>query len=277
MGRRNYSILALFVIASLLLLTVHFREGDSGPLHRAQRGSLALVAPLQKLATRAIDPLRDGWYFMLSIGRLRSENQRLSGEVSRLRTELRELEESEEENERLRALVGFQERVNVRTVPARVIGRPISNWQASIVIDKGHADGIRRNMPVVLSDGLMGQVVEVASRAARVLLITDQRSGVSVRLTRTGETGILQGQVDGGLVVKLLSRESRVRKGDAVVTSGLGGVFPAGLEVGRVDNVSMPPYSLYRVVEVKSPVDFSRVEEVLVIVNPPPRNPFGEE
>ena len=130
-------------------------------------------------------------------------------------------------------------------------------------------------MPVVVAEGLVGQVTQVSGHAAEVQLITDQKSGVAAQLIGSGETGIVEGEVDRKLKLNFVSKDSKVRKGDLVITSGLGGVFPKGLFIATVSKTTQRPYSLYKDISLYSPVHFNGLEEVLVIVNPPPKSPFA--
>lgn len=270
-------MLGILIILSIAILTVHFREGDSGVLHRLQRASLNLIAPIQAGVTKITSPF---YHTSRSIGELltmRSENRRLKKEVARLRKEVVDLTELERENRKLRKLIGFAEKASFRIAPAQVIGKSTSDWQANVILDKGWSDGIRKNMPVVVTEGLAGQIVAVASHASQAQLLIDQKSGVGAQIQETSETGIAQGELGGGLKLLYIKKDSKAEKGDKVITSGLGGVFPKGIFIGVIVTVKKSEYALHKEIKVKPVVDFTRLEEVLIITNPPPKPPFSLE
>jgi rod shape-determining protein MreC len=270
-------VLGISIILSIAILTISFRESNQGIIHRLQRASLNLIAPIQAGVTKIVNPVYQGSRAVGELFYFRRENKRLRREVASLRGQTVELQELRKENSRLRRLAGFARRTPYRTISAHVIGKSTSDWQASVILDKGSADGIRENMPVVVAEGLVGQVVEVASHASQVQLLTDQKSGVGAEIQETGETGVAQGQLGGDLRLLYVDKNSEVKKGDRVVTSGLGGVFPKGIFVGTVVKVKEKAYVLHKEIKILPAVDFSRLAEVLIITNPPPRPPFGME
>lgn len=265
-SRRNYLILFALIVISMLILTIHFREGENGPIHRAERFMMAAISPIQASATSALTPVKDGWDYLVHFGNLKRENRRLRQEVAKLQSKVLSLQGLKNENSRLQSLIGFKDQAGYDTIPARVTGMPSSNWWSSVIIDKGLDDGIKRNMPVIAGGGLVGQVVDVSQRAAKVILLNDVQSGVSVQVQRTGEVGVIKGQLrEQQLLLKYISKDSTIQKGDIVVTSGLGELFPKGIYVGKVANVSLSSYGLYKDVEVDPAVDFTNLDEVLVV------------
>lgn len=276
-SRRNRIIFGFLVVFSLMILTLYFREGSNGILHRVQRYTVNIVVPLQSGVSRAVSPFRSAFQFVTSIGALSSRNQTLKEENQKLKTEVVSLRMMEKENKRLRRLVGFKEKTGFTTVPAHVIGKSSSDWQAVIVLDKGRDDGVKKNMAVVVDAGLVGQVIDSSAKACRVQLITDQKSGVGIQIVSTSETGVLQGEISGQLRINYVSKDAKLKKGDQAVTSGLGGIFPKGIYVGKVKKVRQRPYGLFKEVEVESPVEFARLEEVLVVTRPLPKSPYGTE
>lgn len=275
-GRRGYSIIAAFVIASIALTTIYYREGDDGPLHKAQSWGIGVVAPVQSAVSRIFEPIAGFYYFVMNIGGMRSDNESLKKENSELKSKLRSLSNLEAENKRLRSIIGFERRYELKGLPAKVVSWQSNNWQSTVVIDLGSDDGVQKGMPVVTGEGLIGQVIQTSAHASRVLLIIDQKSGVSVQLGGSGDVGVLHGQSDGSLLVSYISKETTIAAGETVVTSGLGGVFPKGIYVGKTADVGKVGYNLYKAVKIVSPVDFRRLEEVLVVTNAPAKTPFGE-
>ncbi len=199
---------------------------------------------------------------------LRQRNVELESEVSRLQTQIIELQQQITETQILAALVDFSHANPESTYKAAaVIGRDPSPFLHYIIINRGSNDGIRRGMPVVTNQGLVGRVDAVIADAARVQLITDPASAVNVRLQNAKTDAILIGSVTGDLALDMISQDATIEQGDVVLTSGLGGDYPPDLLVGQVLNVRKRDYELFQQASIQSVVDFARLEIVLVITN----------
>jgi rod shape-determining protein MreC len=199
-----------------------------------------------------------------SLNDMRLENQSLKGRIVELEARMEGLLESEVTNRRLQKLLDLKTRVPGGSVSAAVIGNSASTWFQSLTINKGNKDGIRKGMAVISSVGIVGQVVIVAQRSAKVLLITDRSSGVDVILQRSRARGIVSGSLDKGPVMQYVKRNEDIREGDRLITSGLDGIFPKGLLVGTVSKVRKESNGHFQNVEVALAVNPSRIEEVLV-------------
>ncbi len=202
---------------------------------------------------------------------LKKENRRLAARIQELEQEMAECREIRASNARLETLLNFQSSMRMPSVVSRVIGEDSSGWFHTLLIDKGTRDGVERAMPVVAREGLVGHVVESADRTAKVLLITDRNSAVDVLLQESRTKAVLEGVGRHDLcVLKYVPRSETVQKGEMVITSGLGGIYPKGLLVGNVAEVWKEGYGLFQRVEVSPKVDFQRLEEVLVILKGEP-------
>lgn len=270
-SRRNRVLLITLILVSVVFLSLYFRETRQGMLHRGQEAALAVVSPVQQAASAVISPFSRAWRFVTRIGYLSSHNIELQKENARLRQQLVDRNEMQAESDRLRALVGFKRRSGYETVAATVVGRPPSNWEQTVIINAGSAQGIRPDMPVVVADGLIGQVTRVSPWSSEVQLIIDRRSGAGGLIQTTRESGVVEGDVNGELHLDFISKQSKAKVGDVVITSGYGGVFPKGLFIGTISDIREPSYSLFKQIDVHSEVDFSRLEDVLVITNAGPR------
>lgn len=266
--RGNPTLLVALIIASLVLVTVYFRESDGGIVHKMRSGMLAATAPLQRVGDAIASPFEAVGDWVSDLGISRDEMDELKAQNDELRARLAELEEARQENERLRELVEFAEERKLTKVGARVIGRPTSSWEGVITIDRGSTDGIEPGMPVLGAQGLVGQVFEVSDHAARVRLITDQHSGVAAMVQSTRVTGVAQGTIEGQLTLDFVSAETTPVVGDVIITSGLGGVYPKGLVIGDVTVVDERRGELFPRITVVSRVPIDRIEEVLVLVGP---------
>lgn len=267
--RGNVGLLVVLVVLSLVLVTVHFREDDGGPLHGVRRGLAAASAPVSRVGEGIAVPFRVVGDWFSGLGVSQSEVEALRQQNEQLRGRLAELEEARQENERLRALVDFAEERKFTQLGARVIGRPTSTWEGVILIDRGAADGVRAGMPVLAAQGLVGQIVETTAHSSRVRLITDQQSGVGGMLQSSRVVGIVQGSVDRTLSLSFVSKDSTPTVGDVVITSGLGGVYPKGLVIGDVTAVDSRRADLYPRITLASRVPVDALEEVLVLLAAP--------
>jgi rod shape-determining protein MreC len=187
------------------------------------------------------------------------------GEVELLRRKIEESKLIYVENQRLKEILDFKKDIFFSTVPAQVIGRDPTNWTNSLIIDKGLDRGIRRNMAVMSTRGLVGRVLETGRRSAKILLITDPNSRVGVVLGRDRQGGMLVGRSDGTCKMIYIALDSDVTKGDSVVTSGLSSVFPKGVLVGEVIGVGKEPGRLYKYAVIRPSQDMAKLEEVLCI------------
>jgi rod shape-determining protein MreC len=205
--------------------------------------------------------------------RLRQRNAELEAQVAQLQAQIIELESRLAETNVLSALVDFaRAHPENRYQAAAVIGRDPSPFLQYVIINRGSDDGLRRGMPVVTQQGLIGRIAAVTASAARVQLITDPASSVNVRLDPSGAQAVLMGQLTGEIVLDMIPQEAEVHAGDLVLTSGLGGGYPPDLLVGQVVNVLKREQDVFQRAVVQPVVDFSDIDIVLVITNFRPVN-----
>jgi rod shape-determining protein MreC len=227
---------------------------------------LALVSPVSQV----VEMLRDGigavWGRYVYLVGASTENERLAAKLEELEGQLSVSKEFERENDRLRQLLNFSLEYGFRSMGASVIGADPSGWIRGIIIDRGSAHGVQLGMAVVHSKGIVGQVVSVSANSSRVLLVNDHSSGVDVVVQGSRARGVVEGAGDRMCELKFITRETPVKVGDIAITSGMDRVFPKGLVVGTVSEVNVQTGGLFQTVEVKPAVDFSRLEEVLVVL-----------
>jgi rod shape-determining protein MreC len=199
---------------------------------------------------------------------LRQRNAELETEVSRLQAQVVQLQNSVSEADALAALVNFS-RSNPENsyTAASVIGRDPSPFLRYIIIDKGSNEGLRRGMPVVTDQGLVGRVDAVINSAARIQLITDTSSAVNIRLEKAKKEAILTGTVSGDLMLDLVPQDVTLEPGDLVLTSGLSGGYPADLIVGQVLNARKRDSDLFQQAVIQPVVDFTKLKIVLIITD----------
>ncbi|MFA5838081.1 MAG: rod shape-determining protein MreC [Bellilinea sp.] len=242
----------------------------------------ALSGYMQPLFRTAISPLVTAQTWLSSrfmavyefvtvprdIASLRSQNQALESEVAGLQTQIIELEQQLREAQVLYALLDFARSSPAsQYVAAAVIGRDPSPFLHYVIIDHGSDHGLRRGMPVITDQGLVGRIDALTATAARVQLITDPGSTVNVRLQSTRTEAQITGSVTGEIELGLVSQDTPLLPGEIVLTSGLGGGYPADLLVGQVISVRSSGTNLFQSASVQSVVDFGSLQAVLVITN----------
>lgn len=274
--RRRRAALAVLVALSIGLLTMYFGEGPGGLLHGMQRGAQEVLQPIETGVSRATKPFRDlvGW-----VGdnvNAKSENNKLREENAKLREQVARAQAAEDENRKLRGLVGLPKRPGypdgVDQHTARVIGRSPTVWSEAVQIDAGSSDGIRVNQAVVTKGGLVGRVTSVTGGTATVTLIVDASSAVSAQVLPDGKFGVVRPKVGNPNDMRLeyLDKNTKVQKGDLVVTSGstdeeLESLFPKGIPIGRVKRVDEDELDVYERVHIEPFADFKRMEFVQVL------------
>jgi rod shape-determining protein MreC len=273
--RRARTVLAVLLAAAIVLITIDFRQPDGGPVDRLQRLAVAVFGPLQRGASAVVRPVADLAGGVAEVGGLREDNRRLEAEVARLRAQERTYADLLGENRRLRGALRMAARCGCRTVGASVVASSGSNFQLSVTVDAGSRQGVARDMAVVDADGLVGRVTQVTADYATVLLVTDPSSGVAATLApgnaRDKAPGIVKGSGSQLLSFQPVRAGTEVRRGDPVVTQGYqGGVFPAGLPVGVVEQVDPAgAASLVPRVAVRPYAALGALDVVAVVVEPP--------
>ncbi|MGB9641339.1 MAG: rod shape-determining protein MreC [Anaerolineales bacterium] len=207
------------------------------------------------------------------MARLQQKNAQLESQVSQLQAQIIELQQQLAETNILSALVDFA-RANPenRYQAAAVIARDPSPFLHYVIINRGSDDNIHRGMPVVTQQGLVGRIDAVTANAARVQLITDSASVVNAKIQPSGAQAVLRGQLSGDLILDLIPQGTPVEVGNLVLTSGLGGGYPANIVIGQISGIRSQPQDLFQTASVQSVVDFNQLEIVLVIINFKPVN-----
>jgi rod shape-determining protein MreC len=263
-GKSPLIFLACIVLASLLLITVSIRYGKENLFFESV--IVRIFSPAQSLLTQArtsISDLLDRYFFLTEVSR---ENDRLLKEVDRLTRRNSDLLEIIEQQGRIKKLQKANKNGKLKSLMGLVIGRDSTQWSKMIFIDKGTDDGIRGNVAVVTDAGIVGHIVHSTATTSKVLLITDSRSAVDSLFQNTRVPGVSTGTGNGLCEIKFVPIDAELEVGDRVVSSGLGGVFPKGWMIGTVVNTVKRKQELFQDVVVAPSVDFSRLEDVLVLL-----------
>jgi rod shape-determining protein MreC len=276
--RRRRAVLLALIAASLVLLTAYFGESDNGSLRSFQRGAMAVFAPIQEGANRAVKPVRDlfGWFG--STLHAKSQRDQLKKQRDALRNQLAATEVALSDA-RQQAGLKAQDTAGglsrYQPVQARVYERSPSTWYQTVAINKGSSDGIHRNDPVINSEGLVGKVDEVASNSSTVTLITDQDFAATGITANSQEPGSVTPAVGapGDLLFELVDNASNVRVNDLIITAGtrssrLSSLYPRGIAIGTVSRIDIGEGPLDRRIHIKPAADLRRLDLVQVLTAP---------
>jgi rod shape-determining protein MreC len=265
-SRRLRLLLVVLVMSSVTIITLDYRSDGDGPLDSIGHLTMTVLAPIQHGLVVIFRPVGSFFAGFTKVPSLKARISTLQRENAVLRSQQNEVTDLTRENASLRALLSVRERFNLRTTSAQVIGVSPSNFEKVIIIDRGSRQGVRKDMPVISGDGLVGRVTSVSPSTAEVVLLLDRASAVAARLASNGETGVLEGNGSGSLTLELLDPNAKVALGDKVVTSGYdGGLFPPGVPLGTVTDAPPANSNLSRKVTVQPFVDFSSLDYVLLV------------
>lgn len=255
----------VFIIGSVLFLLSS--NSDLGPTwNPAEQVVIEITAPFQKLIKQTTKSTEELWLNYFRLVDVNHENTQLKNEIHVLKMANSRYRELLATQESLEKLLQFKQTINRPVLAAQVIGLDPTGWFKSVIIDKGKWAGLRIDMPVVNAFGVVGRVVSVSSNYAKVLLIIDQNSAVDCLVQRSRDRGMLKGLMSEICKLDYVAKSNDITMGDIVVTSGLGGVFPKGLPVGRILDVKEISGELFKDIKIRTAVDFSKLEEVLVIL-----------
>jgi len=236
-----------------------------GSFSEVQRGTMAVVGGI-----------RDLWSGYIALRGVQVENDALKQEVQALQVRLQQERAQAQRTDNLRQLLELRERANLDTTAAEVIAAAASPEFRTVTIDKGTGDGLRTDMAVVSPAGVVGRIILPSGRAAKVQLLIDRNAAAGALIERTRVQGVVEGVGDGSLSMQYVPGTADVRPGDLVVTSGIDGIYPKGFVIGTIDHVDRGAGG-YHLITVRPAVDFTRLEEVLVVRTPPSREVPGEE
>jgi rod shape-determining protein MreC len=262
---RTRTILAatlILVAAGILLLS------EGGMLDPVQDLVLRPISSIQSWIAMRYAAIRDLLKSPSDLAELRAQNAELELEVAQLQQEIISLQEQVAEAQILSSLLNYaRSEPENRYLAANIIGKDTSPFIRSVWMDRGSDTGIKQGMPVVTERGLVGRVVEVFATSSRIQLITDPDIVVNVRLQNSRSDGALAPQLSGEIWVDLIDQDVDITPGELVLTSGLGGIYPADIPIGEVISVRKRDYELFQQVVIQPSIDIDELEIVLVITN----------
>jgi rod shape-determining protein MreC len=260
---QSFLILVALVVLTLSILLSNLKEKSS--LNAVERLAITVLSPFQDVvgwgAAKAF-LAKENYLHLVDV---KKENRKLRLSLDRLAFENALLTERLKHFERLESLLSFPKVSLIPFEAARIIGRDTLGRVKLLVINKGSNDGLTENMPVITHRGLVGRVVRVSGSASKVLMITDVRSAVDATVQETRDQLVASGSNSSSLEVRYLSVGADVIQGERVISSGLGGVFPKGLLIGTLSNITKEGSRLFLSARLEPAVDLNGIEEVLVL------------
>jgi rod shape-determining protein MreC len=271
--RRSFKIKEKYVIllvSIILIITIFSTAGKRYNITFIEKGLGYIVMPIQKIISGIGEWAGDQINFIKNIKNLEKQNAELSKKVDELSYENKILQQYKDENTRLRKLLDLDKKyADYPKIGAEIIGKDPGNWYNVFLIDKGSNDGLEVDMVVLSGNGLVGHIIEVAPNYSKVLAIIDDRNAVSSKVLRTGDLGIVKGDLSllnqGLCRMEYVDAEADIIVGDEIVTSNLSDIYPPGIMIGTVKEIETESHGLTKYALIEPVVDFKHLEEVLVI------------
>lgn len=263
---RKYKMIifvTVIIIASLIMIAYNLKY-DTGK-NFLRKIVLETVAPIYGVLSGPIRSVQDAWTRYILLVGIQEENRNLKKKINELKAVLVSYQEGYQEAQRLKKLLAITDHDPYRFVTAKVIGREQAALSRTVLINKGLSDGLKNGMPVIAYPGLIGRLVDVSWHVSRVLLLIDENSNIDAIVQRNRTQGIISGAGSQGMILKYISKTQDVQKGDIMVSSGMGGVFPKGWLIGQVINVDRQDAGLFLKIKVAPFVDFAKLEELLIL------------
>lgn len=229
-----------------------------------------IVMPIQNGFTYLKNKIEGNDSFFTDVKNLKQENEELKQKNKTLEQSLKELEIIKSENETLKEYVNLKDKyLEYKTVPAYIISKNINNYEKTVVINLGQKDGIKPNMTVISSEGLVGYILSVTQNTAKVQTIIDVSTSVSSAISTSRDAIIVNGTLGSNNILKAsyIPTEATLLENDSVETSGIGGIYPKGIHIGTIKEIIDTKNNIDRYAYIETAVDFSKLETVLVITN----------
>lgn len=264
---KKHGVIGIIITIILLILIVMFSNNDGENSFIENIGS-KFVMPIQNGFTYLSNKIGGNNTFFTNLDSLKEENEKLRNKNKELEQSIKEIENIKTENETLKEYLGLTEKYsNYKTIPGDVINKDISNYSRTITLNIGANDGVKKDMTVIAEEGLVGHVISVTDNTAKVQTIIDPANSVSSMLSTTKESIICKGTLEDKTTLKAMyiPTEASVIQGDTIQTSGLGGLYPKGLQIGTIKKVVDTENITDRYAVVSVSVDFNKLNSVLVI------------
>ena len=262
--RTGYLFVAV-IIAHIILISAQVNTRRGVPM--LEEVTFGVFAEVQRAAAAAIETAQQGWEGYFALQQVRHENERLRQEVGQLQVQLQEERALARQTRNLQELLDLRQRTTLSTTAATVIAGGASPDFRTITIDKGTGDGLRSDQAVISPGGVVGRIIMPTPRAAKVQLLIDRNAAAGALVERSRAQGVVQGTGDDRLRMEYVASTADVQVGDVVVTSGIDGIYPKGFVIGEIESIDRS--GMFTAIVIRPAVDFSSIEDVLVILTPP--------
>ena len=266
------------LITNLVVMAVDARDAN-GEQKILRIWTQALSSPLQSTSSKVSGATSGFFQQIWNFRSTAAENEQLKERLAKAESDLHAARQAEAENERLRSLLDLKEKNEIESIPARVIARDPSVWFNTITINRGTSSGVAVNMPVITGGGIVGRVITVSPWASQVMLITDEKAGAGAVVGQLGQSGALgsvRGRADLGVSViemRYVSGLEQVDVGDYVMTTGQDGIYPPGLNIGKVVDVKKGTATQAHQILIQPGAQLDHLEDVAVLLYHPPQRP----
>ena len=258
---------AVLIGVALINMVVDRRARAEGGREHAWWSGLVLdvAVPVQRMVAMPFDLFRGGWEEYVSLVDVNRENEQLRDRLAAIEDENLQLREALVESGRLERIAEMRDSFDIPMLPATLVGLDSSTWFRSALLDRGRNHGVHSGMPLISERGLVGIVTATSRNAAKGMLLPDRQTAIDAVVQRSRTRGIARG-LGESLVFEFSGSDADVAVGDVMITSGLGGVYPKGLRIGRVTSIEVADGQLVSRADVESAVDFGRLEQVFVML-----------
>jgi rod shape-determining protein MreC len=264
--QRTAVLFIAVVLGHVILISAQVNSRAGVPLLEVV--TFGAFAEVQRGAAGLTGSIRDTWSGYGNLRGVRAENQELKQQLGALQVQFQQERARAERARQLERLLGFQQELQVETIPSSVIGASASLEFRGITIDRGSNSGVIANMAVIAPTGLVGRIVTPTAHASKVQLLIDRYAAAGALVERTRAQGIVIGSGVDMLRMDFVAATADVKVGDVIVTSGVDGIYPKGFVIGKVEEVDNGN-GIYKAIRVRPSVEFNKLEEVLVVKRPP--------
>jgi len=264
--RSGYLCLAV-ILGHILLISAQVNSRSGVPVLEAV--TFGIFSEIQRGVSSAVSNVRHAWGGYVGLRQTKIENDDLKRQLAEAQVALQAQRALADRARGLEKLLELKDRINVQTTGAEIIGAAATPDFRTVTIDKGTRDGLRPDMAIISPAGVVGRVVVPSARSAKVQLLIDRNAAAGALIERSRAQGVVVGAGEERLRLEYVSEVADIVAGDVVVTSGIDGIYPKGFVIGRVESVEKSGPAYKRII-VKPAVDFSSIEEVLVVTTPTP-------
>ncbi len=265
--RRSGVLFVTMIVLHIIVISAQVPAGPRSQVPVLSAVTFGVFSEIQRFVSSAVGGVRRTWSGYVALRNVRAENEALRHQLNELEVRMQQQRALADRSTQLEKLLDLRDRSQLRMVAASVIAAGATPDFRTMTIDKGTRDGLRPDMAVIAPAGIVGRIVIPSARAAKVQLLIDRNAAVGALIERSRAQGVALGGGEERLRMEYVSDTADIKIGDAVVTSGIDGIYPKGFLIGRVERLERRA-GAYALIEIRPAVDFTALEEVLVVTTP---------